>query len=153
MTVSSHAPCEWWKYPASLWVIHWGDQDCWGPGQSNMDTETRRKVHHHWCTAPTSSTSLSNCFPFFLLTFTPLCGGLYSQFQIGSGTNVSFEIIRPQCDRSGTSSRICLRHQSHKADLCSWVLTGPLVFFYSEGQQSSWSYSCNIHTTETENLQ
>lgn len=106
-----------------------------------------------WCTAPTSSTSFSNCFPSFLLTFTPLCGGLYSQFQIGSGTNVPFEIIHSQCDRLGTSSRLCLRHQSHKVDLCSWVLTGSLVFFYSKGQLSSWSYSYNIHITETENLQ
>lgn len=144
------------KYPASLWVIHWGDQDCWGPGQSNTDTEKpgeKSITTDQWCTAPTGSTSLSNCFPFLLLTFTPLCGGLYSHFQIGSGTNVSFEIIHPQCDRSGTSSRICLRHQSHKADLCSWVLTGSLVFFYSEGQLSSWSYSSNIYITETENLQ
>lgn len=113
------------KYLASLWAIHWWDQDCWGSGQCNTDTEIRRKVNHHWSVMYSSNQhSLSNYFPSFLLTFTPLCGGLYSQFQIGSGTNVSFEIIDSQCDRSGTSSRICLRHQSHKADLCSWALTG-----------------------------
>lgn len=143
------------KYPASPWAIHWETRTAGGLARAAGILKSGGKsiTTAQWCTAPTGNTSLPNYLPSFLLTFTPLCGGLYSQFQTGSGTNVSFEIIDSQCDRSGTSSRICLRHQSHKADLCSWVLTGSLVFFYSKGQLSSWSYSYNINITETENLQ
>lgn len=153
--IANYTPSSLWvslpMLPASVWAIHWGDQDCWGSGQSKK-SGGKSITTDQWCTVPTGSTS-SNYFPSFLLTFTPLCGGLYSQLQIGSGTNVSFEIIHSQCDWLGTSSRICLRHQSHKADLCSWMLTGSLVFFYSKGQLSSSSYSYNIHIPKTEDLQ
>lgn len=56
------------NHPASLWAIHWGDQDCWGPGQSNTDTETRRKVNHHWSVMYSSN---RQHFSFKLLPFLP----------------------------------------------------------------------------------
>lgn len=120
-----------------------------------MDAEIRRKVNCYWSVMYSSKQQHFFKLPPFLPThfYTPLCDGPYGQLQNDSGTNVSFDIIHSQRDRSDTSSSICLRHQSHKASLCSWVLTWSLVFFYSKGQLSSWSHSYNIHITKTENRQ
>lgn len=129
------------NHPGTLWAIQQGDGDRCGHSLSNTrywNQEESQSLLVSDVQLQTATLLQITRLPTHI--YTPLCDGPYGQLQNDSGTNTSFEITRSQSDRSGTSSSICLRHQSHKAGLCSPVLHGlwwSLVFSYNKGQLKS----------------
>lgn len=139
------------NHPGTLWAIQQGDGDRCGHSLSNTRYWNQEKSQSLLVSdVQLQTATLLQITRLPTHIYTPLCDGPYGQLQNDSGTNTSFEITRSQSDRSGTSSSICLRHQSHKAGLCSPVLHGLWSFHTIKG---SWSHSYNTHINEIENQQ